>query len=49
MKGLDPKFVEIPDYIIGITRELWEDRRIAKVHDCQEPLLKTCDHVRQST
>ena len=27
MKGFDPKFRDFPDYIIGITREIWEDRR----------------------
>ena len=26
MKGFDPKFADFPDYIIGITREIWEDR-----------------------
>jgi len=29
MKGFDPKFSNLPDYIIGITKEIWEDRRIA--------------------
>ena len=33
MKGFDSKFVDFPDYIIGITKELWEDRQIAKLHD----------------
>ena len=28
MKGFDPKFRDFPDYIIGITREIWEDRGI---------------------
>ena len=32
MKGFDPKFVDFPDYIIGITREIWEDRGIATLH-----------------
>ena len=26
MKGFDPKFADFPDYIIGITKEIWEDR-----------------------
>lgn len=26
MKGFDPKFRDFPDYIIGITKEIWEDR-----------------------
>lgn len=29
MKGFDPKFADFPDYIIGITKEIWEDRGIA--------------------
>ena len=26
MKGFDPKFADLPDYILKITREIWEDR-----------------------
>lgn len=37
MKGFDSKFVDFPDYIIGITKELWEDRSIAKLHDYYAP------------
>jgi len=33
MKGFDPKFHDFPDYIIGITREIWEDRGIATLRD----------------
>ncbi len=33
MKGFDPKFRDFPDYIIGITREIWEDRGVARLHD----------------
>ena len=32
MKGFDPKFADFPDYIIGITKEIWEDRGIATLH-----------------
>ncbi|SIS72659.1 Predicted ester cyclase [Roseivivax lentus] len=32
MKGFDPKFADFPDYIIGITREIWEERGIATLH-----------------
>lgn len=32
MKGFDPRFTDFPDYIIGITKEIWEDRRIATLH-----------------
>ena len=28
MQGFDPKFRDFPDYIIGITKEIWEDRGI---------------------
>lgn len=28
MKGFDKKFVDFPDYILGITREIWEDRGV---------------------
>jgi predicted ester cyclase len=29
MKGFDPRFRDLPDYILGITKEIWEDRGIA--------------------
>lgn len=32
MKGFDPKFKDFPDYIIGITKEIWEHRGIATLH-----------------
>ncbi len=32
MKGFDDKFTDFPDYIIGITKEIWEDRGIATLH-----------------
>ena len=32
MKGFDPKFRDFPDYILGITKEIWEDRGIATLH-----------------
>ena len=37
MKGFDPKFKDFPDYIIGITKEIWEDRGIASLHDYYSP------------
>ncbi|MDH5797755.1 MAG: ester cyclase [Paracoccaceae bacterium] len=37
MKGFDPKFKDFPDYIIGITKEIWEDRGIATLHDYYAP------------
>ncbi len=33
MKGFDPKFKDFPDYIIGITKEIWEDRGLSTLHD----------------
>ncbi|WP_040611109.1 polyketide cyclase [Oceaniovalibus guishaninsula] len=33
MQGFDPKFRDFPDYIIGITKEIWEDRGVATLHD----------------
>ncbi len=33
MKGFDSKFKYLPQYIIGITKEIWEDRGLARLHD----------------
>lgn len=32
LDGFDPKWKDLPDYILGITKEIWEDRQIAKLH-----------------
>jgi hypothetical protein len=32
LKGFDPKFRDLPDYILGVTKEIWEDRGIATLH-----------------
>ncbi|ABV93973.1 conserved hypothetical protein [Dinoroseobacter shibae DFL 12 = DSM 16493] len=37
MQGFDPKFRDFPDYIIGITKEIWEDRGIATLHHYYAP------------
>ncbi|WP_306119249.1 MULTISPECIES: ester cyclase [unclassified Roseitalea] len=37
MKGFDPKFRDFPDFIIGITKEIWEDRGIHTLHDYYAP------------
>jgi hypothetical protein len=29
LKGFDPKWKDFPDYILGVTKEIWEDRGIA--------------------
>lgn len=33
MKGFDPKWKDFPDYIIGITKEIWEGRGLATLHE----------------
>jgi predicted ester cyclase len=33
MKGFSNQFKDFPDYIIGITKEIWEDRGLASLHD----------------
>ena len=32
MKGFDPDYADLPDYIIKVTREIWEDRGIATLN-----------------
>jgi len=32
VEGFDPRWRDFPDYIIGITKEIWEDRKIATLH-----------------
>ena len=32
MKGFDPCFGDLPEYILGVTRTIWEDRGIATLH-----------------
>jgi hypothetical protein len=39
MKGFDPRFRDLPDYILGITREIWEDRGIATLRQYYGPEL----------
>lgn len=33
MKGFEPRFTDFPDYILKITEEIWEQRRIGSLHD----------------
>ena len=33
MKGFDPRFRDFPDYILGITQEIWEQRGLSTLHD----------------
>lgn len=37
LHGFDAKFADFPDYIIGITKEIWEDRGIATLHHYYAP------------
>jgi len=37
MKGFSDRWKDFPDYIIGITREIWEDRGIATLHQYYSP------------
>lgn len=32
MKGFNPKWKDLPDYILGITKEIWEDRNVHTLH-----------------
>ena len=32
MKGFSDRFSNFPDYILGITKEIWEDRGIGTLH-----------------
>jgi hypothetical protein len=32
LDGFDPKWKDFPDFIVGITKEIWEDRGIATLH-----------------
>lgn len=37
MKGFDDRFADLPDYIVGITREIWEDRGIGTLNRYYAP------------
>jgi hypothetical protein len=37
MKGFSDRWRDFPDYILGITREIWEDRGIATLHQYYAP------------
>lgn len=39
MKGFDPKFSDLPDYIIKVTKEIWEDRGIATLEHYYGPQI----------
>ena len=37
MKGFDPKFPDLPSYILGITHEIWEERGVAALQRYYAP------------
>jgi predicted ester cyclase len=37
MKNFDPKWRDFPHFVIGITKEIWEDRQIALLDTCYAP------------
>ena len=37
MKGFDSRFEDLPGYILGVTREIWEGRSIAALHRYYAP------------
>jgi len=37
MQGFDPKFRDFPDYILGITHEIWEERGVEKIGQYYAP------------
>lgn len=37
MKGFNPKWKDFPDYIIGITKEIWEDRGVETLNHYYAP------------
>ncbi|MEM0946279.1 MAG: ester cyclase [Pseudomonadota bacterium] len=37
MKDFDPKYRDLPDYIIGVTKEIWEDRGIHTLRKTYAP------------
>jgi len=47
MKGFDAKFANFPDYILGVTKEIWEDRGIATLNAYYAPeiVVRTPDGV----
>jgi len=39
MKGFDARFRDFPDYILGITKQIWEGRDIASLHQYYAPKI----------
>ncbi len=34
MQGFDKKYLDLPDYILQCTAQIWEQRDIAALHSC---------------
>jgi predicted ester cyclase len=52
MRGFDDKWRDVPDYIIGITKEIWEDRKIGSLRSLyadglivRSPASVVCDNT----
>jgi len=41
MQGFGPKWKDFPDYIIGITKEIWEERGIDTLQDSSCRILES--------
>jgi hypothetical protein len=37
MKGFEPKWKDLPDYVIGVTKAIWEDRGVGTLNDYYAP------------
>lgn len=37
MKGFDARYPDLPEWILGITREIWEERGLARLHELYAP------------
>ena len=49
MRGFEERFADLPDYIIRITHEIWEGRRLASLHDYYAPdiIMRSADGMIQ--
>ncbi len=45
MQGFDPKFRDLPDFIIGITKEIWEDRGVETLKTAVWDYWQKLNHV----
>ena len=40
LKGFDPRYADLPDFILKVTREIWETRRVHTLHRHYAPDIK---------